>query len=64
MIQLFLLVDSTNVRWIILDLHAFNVNKSCLTDICRNPQFRSTLKVGDNHISSSIQIDTNAKVWF
>lgn len=55
-----LTVQANGVRWLVLDLHSFHVTQSCLTDICRNPTFKSTLKLGDSLLSSVIQINATA----
>lgn len=53
-------VHATGVRWLILDLHSFHITQSCLSDICRNPTFKSTLKVADNAINSAVQINATS----
>jgi hypothetical protein len=55
-----LTVRANSVRWLVLDLQSFHITQSCLSDICRNPTFKSTLKVGDNSISSSIQLNATS----
>ncbi|KAI6176492.1 hypothetical protein M3Y97_00804100 [Aphelenchoides bicaudatus] len=51
------LVSANPVRWLVVELQTFNVEQSCLSDICKNPKIQQTLKVDTNVISSSIQLD-------
>jgi hypothetical protein len=60
-IALFLITSRANatfVKWMVVDLYEFNVKPSCLTDICQNPQFKHTLKIGDHAISSTIDLNS------